>query len=379
MKVPDQEVLRYGRAYSSGKECLPLILTCGSLMQYLESHKNKDEILVYFMPTVGGNCRFSQYNVFIQNLIRKNRLRNVAVLSLTSENSYMGVGSKFTVNVLKAAVIADVMDDIRNTLAVIARDTEHAHHVLTQEWHKIIHNVKTPRSPAIEKQLRETALALRKIALKYPVEEAKSVSLLGEIFIRKELFSRQAVVDRLRQREIILKAAPVLEWFYYVDYLIKKGIVASKFNLKSRTEFFIKHSLQHIFEKKIKTIFYKSGLFPYHPINIRNLVRHGREFIPLQLTGEPIIVIGSALSQAFSSSCGVISIGPFNCLPTRVTEAVLSREMNAENEKLPFLSLEVDGNPLSPVNEARLEAFCLQAEKVHLARHSSKVKMPLSA
>ena len=187
------------------------------------------------------------------------------------------------------------------------------------------------------------------------------------------------MVDRLRQREIILKAAPVLEWFYYVDYLIKKGIVASKFNLKSRTEFFIKHSLQHIFEKKIKTIFYKSGLFPYHPINIRNLVRHGREFIPLQLTGEPIIVIGSALSQAFSSSCGVISIGPFNCLHTQVTEAVLSREMNAENEKLPFLSLEVDGNPLSSVNEARLEAFCLQAEKVHLARHSSKVKMPLSA
>jgi hypothetical protein len=62
-----------------------------------------------------------------------------------------------------------------------------------------------------------------------------------------------------------------------------------------------------------------------------------------------------------------------------VTEAVLSREMNAENEKLPFLSLEVDGNPLSPVNEARLEAFCLQAEKIYLSRHSSKAAMPLSA
>ncbi|MDD5195577.1 MAG: acyl-CoA dehydratase activase [Candidatus Omnitrophica bacterium] len=372
MKVSDNEALKYGRAYSSGKECLPLILTCGGLMQYLESHKDEDEVLVYFMPTVGGNCRFSQYNVYIQNLIIKNRLRNVTLFSLSSENCYMGLGNKFTVTALKAEIIADVMDDIRNTLLVVAQDKEYAEEVFRHEWHKIIHNIKSPKYGPIERQLMHAALSLKKIPLKYPIREAKFVSLLGEIFIRKELFSRQSIVERLLQREIIPKAAPVMEWLYYVDYLIKKGIIASDFNFKSKTEFYIKNSLQRVFERRIKTILSRSGLYTYHPIDIKNLVRHGEELVPLELTGEPIVVIGAALSEVLHSTCGVISIGPFNCLPTRVTEAVLTREMNIKG--LPFLSIEVDGNPLSPVNEARLEAFCLQSERTHRLMQGNKGK-----
>lgn len=389
MSVPDFEVLKYGKAYSSGKECLPLILTCGSLMQYLADHKNKDEVVVYFMPTVGGNCRFSQYSVFIKNLVRKNHLRNVAILSLTSENSYMGLGNRFTVTVLKAAVIADAMDDIRNTLMVLAKDREYAGDIFAHEWHKIIRSIQVPQEGAIEKQLMRTAGTFKKIPLKYPLHEARFVSLLGEIFIRKEIFSRKAVVEALQKRDIILKAAPVIEWLYYVDYLVKKGIVASKFSLKSKAEFFIKHSLQHIFERRIKGILAQSGLYSYCPIDMKNLLRYGSDLVPLELTGEPIIVIGAALSEILHSICGVISIGPFNCLPSRVTEAVLSREMNMERKDrlegdrketfaslsgLPFLSVEVDGNPLSPVIEARLEAFCLQAEKVHLLMRSHKRK-----
>jgi len=389
LPVPDQEILKSGRAYSSGKECLPLILCCGGLMHYLESHRNKDEVVLYFMPTVGGNCRFSQYNVFIQNLINRHHLRNVAIFSLTSENSYLGLGNRFTITVLKGAVIADAMDDIRNTLAVIAKDREYALEVFNREWQNIIRSVKSAHGLTIERQLRQTAQAFKKIPLKYPLEEAKFVSLLGEIFIRKEMFSRQPVVNILQKKEFIPRAAPVMEWLYYVDHLVKKGIVGSKFNLKSKTEFFIKHSLQHIFEHRIKGILAHSGVYSFYPIDIKNLLRYGSGLVPLELTGEPIIVIGAALSEILHSICGVIAIGPFNCLPTRVIEAVLSREMNMERKNmienrkkegfyslsgLPFLSVEVDGNPLSALIEARLEAFCLQAEKVHLLMQKHKRK-----
>lgn len=380
LEVPDYEVLKYGRAHSSGKECLPLILTCGSLLKYLEQNKNKDEIVVYFMPTVGGNCRFSQYSVFIKNLIRKNHLRNVALLSVTSENGYMGLGNRFTITVLKAVIISDAMDDIRNTLTVLAKDREQALHIFKQEWQKTIRCLRSSGGSRIEKQLMRTAQAFKTIPLKYPIQEAKFVSLLGEIFIRKELFSRQGVVDRLQKREIIPQAASVLEWLYYVDYLVRKGILASNFNLKTRTEFFMKHSLQHIFERRIKGILAKSGLYSGYPVDIENILKYGRDLLPLELTGEPIIVIGAALAKILHSICGVISIGPFSCLPTRVTEAILSKEMNIERKskfdkdkgyifaclsELPFLSMEVDGNPLPPVVEARLEAFCLQVERVH--------------
>jgi predicted CoA-substrate-specific enzyme activase len=389
MPVPDHEVLKYGRTYSSGKECLPLILTCGSLMRYLETCRDKNQIVMYFMPTVGGNCRFSQYGVFINNLIRKNHLKDVAVFSLTSENSYMGLGSRFAISVLKGAVIADVMDDIRNTLYVLAKDREYAQTIFSHEWQKIVRCMQSSHEGRIEKQLLRSAQNLKKIPLKYPIQEARFVSLLGEIFIRKEIFSRRQVVESLQKKDFIPKAAPVLEWLYYVDHLVKKGIISSKFSLKSKTEFFIKHSLQHLYERKIKGILSQSGLYSYYPIDIRNLLKYGSDLVPVELTGEPIIVIGAALSEILHSICGVISIGPFNCLPSRVTEAVLSREMNMERKEkiekqrkevfsslsgLPFLSVEVDGNPLSPVTEARLEAFCLQADRVHRLMKAHKKK-----
>ncbi|MBP7216287.1 MAG: activase, partial [Candidatus Omnitrophica bacterium] len=380
MSVPDHDVLKWGRAYSSGKECLPLILTCGSLMQHLQMRRDEEEVILYFMPTVGGNCRFSQYNVFLQNLINKHHLRNVALFSLTSENSYLGLGSRFAVTVLKAAVISDAMDDIRNTLCVLAQDKEYALSVFNAQWSSIIQAFRSGSGLEIERNLRHASRMFRKIALRYPLHEAKFVSLLGEIFIRKEVFSRQSVVDFLQKKEFIVRTAPVLEWLYYVDYLVKKRIIATKTDFKSKTEMFIKHSLQHVFERQIKGILAQSGVYAYHPIDIKKLVRYGKDLVPLKLTGEPIIVIGSALSEILHSICGVVSIGPFNCLPTRVTEAVLSREMTMERKRaieknkedtfpslsgLPFLSVEVDGNPLSGLSEARLEAFCLQAEKLH--------------
>lgn len=361
MPVPDYDILKRARGFTSGKECLPLILTCGSLMQYLASGRDNEEITLYFMPTVGGNCRFPQYSVFIKNLIKKNQLRNVALLSLSSENGYMGLGRRFSASALKAVIISDVMDDIRNALSVLARDKEEALAKFKGEWQKIIQCVSSGRGWAVEKQLLQTALTLKKIPLKYPITEAKFIWLLGEIFIRKEQFSRQKVVESLQKRELIARAAPVLEWLYYVDYLVKKRVIGRQLGLKSKAELFIKQTLAGFYERRTKSILAHSGLCFSSLVNIKNLINYGRRHLPLELTGEPIIVIGAALSEALHSACGVISIGPFNCLPTRVTEALLKQEMSG----LPFLSVEVDGNPLSPILEARLEAFCLQAEKAH--------------
>ncbi|MDD5675594.1 MAG: hypothetical protein PHC61_15595, partial [Chitinivibrionales bacterium] len=111
--------------------------------------------------------------------------------------------------------------------------------------------------------------------------------------------------------------------------------------------------------------------------------KHGKNFFDLRFTGEAILVVGCFFKDILSHVQGVISIGPFACMPTRVIEAVLSAESTIENkrafdgaagrgaknfgdiETLPFLSLESDGNPFPQIIEARIEAFCLQVERLH--------------
>ncbi len=90
----DEEVLKLGRSYSSCKECLPLIITAGSLLKYIQENHRGGEKLLYFIPTASGPCRYGQYSVFLNDLIRRLKLEDVGLLSLSDKNSYDGFGGR---------------------------------------------------------------------------------------------------------------------------------------------------------------------------------------------------------------------------------------------------------------------------------------------
>ena len=100
------------------------------------------------------------------------------------------------------------------------------------------------------------------------------------------------------------------------------------------------------------------------------------------MAGESILTVGLALREILSTACGVISIGPFGCMPSRVAESILSQEMNVEGinrlngykknlpadrsiKDLPFLAIESDGQTYPQIIQAKLETFCLQAQRIH--------------
>ena len=125
------------------------------------------------------------------------------------------------------------------------------------------------------------------------------------------------------------------------------------------------------------------GHGPAAPVDIDEIFRHARPFLSPHLAGEAILTIGSALSEIATSVCGVISIGPFGCMPSRLAEAILTDTMRspvktaltpgnralkktlADFDELPFLSIESDGSPFPQLLEAKLDAFCLGASRLN--------------
>jgi len=65
---------------------------------------------------------------------------------------------------------------------------------------------------------------------------------------------------------------------------------------------------------------------------VGHVVKHARHLINSELTGEAILTTGAATNEVLDHYCGVISIGPFGCMPTRIAEAVLAGEMNMVRE-----------------------------------------------
>jgi hypothetical protein len=126
-------------------------------------------------------------------------------------------------------------------------------------------------------------------------------------------------------------------------------------------------------------------LFFWEKFNVEPVVEAGGCFVSPRLTGEAVLTVGSALHEILHPSCGVISIGPFGCMPSRVAESILNEKLTTtvkrdlldhdgrehwdlllrQDRKLPFLAIETDGNVFPQLIEARLEAFMLQARRLH--------------
>lgn len=377
--LPSFATLMEGRKHCSGKECLPLILTTGSLVEHLRQ-RDPDEVTVYFMPTASGGCRFSQYYVFLENLITRQRMPNVGVLSLTTENNYAGFNSQMMLKTLKAAALSDVMDDVKNALCVLAVDRESALAVFSRQFDQIEDAIAADRP--LEPVLDRVVEALCDIPLRFGIEDSARVVMAGEIYVRKDEFSSQGIIDRLAQRDIVCTRSPFLEWFYYVDYFVKH-LLGKPISLRERIELSAKQLIFPRFERDIKRRFARTRLIMPHRINIEEMVKAGANFVNENLVGEPILVAGSMFSGILHEHHGVVSAGPFGCMPSTIIESILSNETHVVGNRridalpnadelrrfptLPFLSVECDGNPFPSLIESRLEAFALQVEELKRA------------
>ncbi len=378
-------ILHYGRANTTGKECLPLILLVGSLIDYLENKWDGKEYIALFNVQSAGSCRLGQYHELIKELIMRKKLKNVASFILMTDDGYAGLGENFAKTGILALLAADVIDDIRAAIWSNAVNPEEGEKVLNEEFRKLELNYDGIPDK-FYKQLTEFAQAIKKkIPVKIPIENSKYIALLGEIYVRSDDFSHRWLNKHFAKRGFVVKTAYITEWIYYIDYLIKMDLVEPEKSLKKRTEQFIRHAYMRNVEKKIKKILANSGY--YHPTktNVEALLNHSKHIIPLEVKGEPGLTLGTTFNDLLEEYCGVINLGPFGCMPTRFSEAVAmpnikledlekARQINNKNYKLPeifngkmnipFLTIESDGNVYPQVIEARMEAFALQAERI---------------
>ncbi len=379
----DEAILKLGRANTSCKECLPLILTTGTLLNYARNMKQEDEILVYFMPTGSGPCRFGQYYIFMEDLVSRLELPDVAMLSLTSENSYAGMGKDFHKLGWCAIVLGDVMEDIRSMLLANATDTKEALAIYEEEWKLLLKELENGNIGRLEKEASKTAARLGRIPMKRTVGEVPVISVVGEIFVRRDELSRQYITERLAEEGFSVICSPVAEWIHYSDYLVDRNLVDSTQSPMEKLKFIFKKKIMGRYEKRIKSILSRSGLLDAKPVDLKAVIRNGSKYISPNLTGEAILTVGSAMREVVTHSCGVIAIGPFGCMPNRLSESILVKTMTGQGklatdpknqflraalkdvDELPFLAIESDGSPFPQVITAKLESFCLRAGRLH--------------
>jgi predicted nucleotide-binding protein (sugar kinase/HSP70/actin superfamily) len=319
----------------------------------------------------------------MEDLVRRLEIPDVALLALSSDNSYVGMDKNFERHAWWAVVVSDVMEDIRAMLLANAVEPAAAMAVFDEEWRQILSVMEKADFKLLTRRLAACAERLRAVPLRRPTAEVPTISLTGEIFVRRDALSRQSLTERLAERGFATVCAPIAEWVHYCNYLVNHGFNHDSLRAMQLFKFKLRNFFQGRYERQIKSILARTGLVKSTNLDVATVIANASPHLSPNLTGEAVLTVGGSLTEIIHHSCGVIAIGPFGCMPNRLSEAILSETMTARNklatdpanpglravltdiDDLPFLAIETDGSPFPQLITAKLETFLLRAERIH--------------
>lgn len=394
LPIADEDVLQQGRKNATCKECLPYLITTGSFLTYLQNRQSADKVTLCFLATGGGPCRLGQYCRAFDSIIRKHEIPNAAVFAMTDENGYGGMGTASLLKAYQGVVVSDVFGDIRSMLTVTAVDPQSALRELSECWNEVLDYFEGRLSVRFTCLLQWIARRLSRIPLNRKPEDVPVISLVGEIFVRRDEFARKNVVEYLENHGFMVRVAPIAEYMCYSNYVVNNGLGEQKFGFGEIMKMKLRGRVQEWWERRIKDMLAVSGVYKSEMIDVDTTISGVKHLLNENFRGECILTVGLAMREILEHSSGVVSIGPFGCMYSRMAEAMLNKEMTVEGKKrmpektgitdhfgdidtLPFLSLESDGGAFPQLVEAKLEAFVLQARRVHaILRSRHGIKSP---
>ncbi|MGV7929989.1 MAG: acyl-CoA dehydratase activase [Spirochaetota bacterium] len=369
MPLADTPTLQLARNHASGKECLPSHLVLGEALRFFGSEQyRKDEIYLLFVPTTTGPCRTGQYFVFYENLFKDLRLDNVVVITLDSDNSYNELGPDFSKHAWWGLVISDYMKDVETSLRACAEDPVAAMKKYDELWHRLVSVAERDVSRVLP-TLEEIADGIARIPLKRTIEECPRVLVVGEIYVRRDDFAVDELIQHFSSRGIIGKVSGITEWVYYCDYT-RRHEIRKRYGLLPwyrrpfsrelrelaawKLEAMYKHRVEH----RVSAVLRKTDLLPETPHDMDRIMENAEKyFVSDELHSEISVSTGVAATAMMDGYSGVVNIAPFACLIGRVIEGILTPW--ARERHYPVMSVEIDGNLLPPTIVNKLDIFML--------------------
>ncbi len=168
-----------------------------------------------------------------------------------------------------------------------------------------------------------------------------TVLVTGEIYVRLNSFANNEVIEKLEKLGAKVKLSPFREWANYITYLRAKGETLNK---SSRLKMLLTRWLQKKIEKRLYQIFAKQlGWKEDH--HIEKILEAARPYLSdLKPIGEAALTIGLPLLLWQKKEIqGSVVVGPFECMPTRISETQLN--LISQRTNLPVLTLSFYGEP----------------------------------
>jgi len=355
LPLTDRDALRIGRRHTSGKECVPMTLTLGSLLARLEGERETATNFSFLMPNSAGPCRFGVYNMLHKiTLERLGWQDRVRVWTPAAEGYFEGVPHGFAVLAFTGFVAMDLLLEALYDARPIERKPGGAEAIFLRAQAELLaaldHAGKTT-DLSIATALVQVATgqlfgcegvlrrAARDLAAIKENRDLPTVLVVGEIYVRCDPFANDFVIDALEARGIRVRFAPFTEWIEYCDHM----------NLKEGRRTAFADYFTNVVQRWIQDTTWKAMAPLGWParMTVPQALDAAKPWLRDKLEVESVLTLGGPLHEWRRGRIdGVVSVGPLECMPNKIAEAQFYHV--AESEGLKSLTLALNGDPVDP-------------------------------
>jgi predicted nucleotide-binding protein (sugar kinase/HSP70/actin superfamily) len=365
-----QETLHWGRKYTSGRECYPLILTTGDMIRILKSTDCDPKQVAFFMPSGNGPCRFGQYHCFHRLILDGLGYGDVPIYAPNQDGtlySDLGImGSTFAKLGWWAIVAGDLLVKKLHETRPYEQHRGETDQVYQESLALISEAIRAGGDDLgrLEEALHEARGRFERIPVVNPGSKPR-IGIVGEIFVRSNRFSNENIVRKLEALGGEVWLAPLVEWIHYVNVMSRRHTWRKK-DYSNLLKTIVSEYYQKKYERGLDRIF-EGSIRNLHEPATAEILALAKPYLDVSFEGEAILSIGKTMDFSRKGASGVVNVMPFTCMPGTVVSAILKR-YREENGNLPVLNMAYDGQEQSNIM-TRLEAFMYQA-KQYQEQHS---------
>jgi predicted CoA-substrate-specific enzyme activase len=390
MPLADEGVLLKGRAFTSGKECLPCAITSGDMLKVISSVGFDPDKTAFFMPAASGPCRFGMYSCLHRLILRYAGAEDVPVIAPNQDSGFYreftkgikgSAAGKFMKDVWVAVVGIDLLRKLILHLRPFAAAPHQAQQVYEQSIKRWTQAVENRLSFSVMRRLMES-IAEDFAAIKLDSNIQKPmIGIVGEIYVRSHPFANSNIIARLEELGAVCDLASLSEWIYYTNFTRSR---TAKRQGQFRDWFtnVFQDYVQHRIEKALAEPLEKRFARPLRGVGfpklaegpIEHVIELAQPYLHHSFEGEAILSIGKTVEYHHQGFGGVVNVMPFSCMPSTVVSSLTMR-VSADCADMPILNLSFDGQEDSTLT-TRLEAFVEQVRQRDIRPSSVEAQPP---
>jgi len=339
LPLEDSESFRIGRSVTRGFECLPTASTIGTLLKTFRDIGAKPNEHAFFMPTAEGPCRFGNYAALHRLILNQEGYGDVPIMSPSSMNAYQGLDSNLRRGIWQAMVAADQLFKMRSRVRPYETERGLTERVFKESI------LRLERACERHEDLAEVLRGATRTFAAVPRREERRplVGIVGEIYVRNNLFSNEFVIDAIERAGGEAWLTPMNEWILYTSSLAAYHSYRSpsgSFNVWDWATGKIKDRFLLADEHKMRDAT-DALLRDRHEPPMEEILKEGIRYIPMEFEGEAILTIGRAIAFARQGASLIVNCAPFGCMPGAVTTACFNQVQ--QEIEIPIVTLFYDG------------------------------------